>query len=301
MSFKQVILAKLDAMGRKYTISGNEIKTLCLNPEHNDSNPSYFINTVTGVSHCFSCGYSPHPAQIIDCSEADTEELLRQAKYNTLLSSMKQVTEDKEVTEFTLPPKAYDIDRDWRGISQDLLSKLGVYYCDTGRYAGRLIFPIYDLDNNLLGLDARIVNPAIVPEYVSDVKWLRAKGMRTQDIVYPLDIITKMDTSHIVVTEGLMDAISFIALGVPAIPSFGLSSPSSDKIATLISIGCTTITLALDNDERGQAAVKRLYKDYIKWFKIQSHPLASKIYRASLINSSIKDANDYLLQKALHE
>ena len=29
----------------------------CLNPEHDDSNPSMRIDKITGVYNCFSCGY----------------------------------------------------------------------------------------------------------------------------------------------------------------------------------------------------------------------------------------------------
>ena len=30
----------------------------CLNPEHDDSNPSMRIDKITGVFNCFSCGLS---------------------------------------------------------------------------------------------------------------------------------------------------------------------------------------------------------------------------------------------------
>ena len=29
----------------------------CLNPEHDDTNPSMRVDRVTGIFHCFSCGY----------------------------------------------------------------------------------------------------------------------------------------------------------------------------------------------------------------------------------------------------
>lgn len=52
--FKEAIIAILDSMGNDYNISGDEIKTTCLNPNHEDSNPSFFINMNTGKNHCFS-------------------------------------------------------------------------------------------------------------------------------------------------------------------------------------------------------------------------------------------------------
>lgn len=287
MNFKALLESKLQALGQSYTILGNEIRTTCMNPDHNDNNPSYFININTGVSHCFSCNYSPHPAKLIDADEADIEELLRNAKYSYLESQLKDESETEKVS-FTLPPKAYDIDRDWRGVSKDLLLKLGVYYCDTGRYAGRLIFPIYK-DDLLLGFDARIVNPSIVPDSLKDVKWLRPKGMETQKIVYPYNLLKTMDCNWVVITEGVMDAVSYLELGIPAIPSFGVSEPHPDRITQLLSLGVSTIGLGLDNDEAGQKASLNLYKHYIKWFNIKNHIITSQVRKVG-----VKDCNEYL-------
>ena len=38
--------------------SGESLLIKCLNPEHEDNNPSMRINATTGDSHCFACGYS---------------------------------------------------------------------------------------------------------------------------------------------------------------------------------------------------------------------------------------------------
>ena len=36
--------------GKDYVVS-------CLNPEHDDNNPSMRVDQITGIFHCFSCGY----------------------------------------------------------------------------------------------------------------------------------------------------------------------------------------------------------------------------------------------------
>jgi len=287
MSFKAHIEAKLKSLGKDYTISGDEIRTTCMNPEHIDHKPSYFINIKTGVSHCFSCSFSPHPAKLIDASEEDTEELLRLAQY-TYLGELTKSKEEQEVISFTLPPKAYDINKDWRGVSLDLLKELNVYYCDTGRFAGRLIFPVYQNDV-LQGFDARIVNPSIVPENLQDVKWLRPKGMQVQKICYPFEYLKTLDCSHLVICEGVADCISYLELGVPAIPSFGVSPPDEERITALLELGVHTIGLAYDNDEAGRTASLKVYKYYIKWFQVKSHNATYKVFK-----SGAKDCNEYL-------
>ena len=47
----------LEQRGIKYFPKGNDYLVHCLNPEHDDSNPSMRIDKVTGVFQCFSCGY----------------------------------------------------------------------------------------------------------------------------------------------------------------------------------------------------------------------------------------------------
>lgn len=289
--FKDLIIAKLDSIGQKYTISNNEIKTLCLNPNHKDTHPSYYINVNTGVSHCFSCGFKPHPAYLLGEDEDTIEEMLYQSKYNRLLDSLNEVDTVKIQRDFWLPPNKYYIDRDWRNVSKLTLRKLGVYYTDTGRYSGRLVFPIYD-GNTLVGYDARIVKPSAVPDEWKNTKWLRPAGMDAASIVYPLNLLEEFaDLSHIVIVEGMLDAISYIELGVPAIPSFGLSPPTKDRITKLISMGVTTVTLGFDNDEKGFEGAQKVFTYYKDWFNIKPHWLTSKIRK-----SGVKDANDYLVK-----
>lgn len=278
----------LTSINQKYWVSGNEIKTYCLSPDHTDNNPSYFINTDTLVSYCFSCGYAPHPRVLFNVDDEDVDELIRNAKYSSLVNSYKE-KEDKG--SFVLPPVAYEIDRDWRGVSLDILRRLGVYYCNTGRYSGRLVFPIYK-GEELLGLDSRIVNPAIVREDTKDAKWLRAKGMEATSIVYPWNFLKTFPIEarkHIILTEGIMDALSYIQLGALAIPTFGLGDPTMDRISQLLELGVDTVTIGYDNDIKGQEAIPRVYKHYIKWFNVKGHPLVSKVR-----NSGHKDCNDYL-------
>ena len=40
-----------------YSISGRDYVIKCLNPEHDDKNPSFRIDRVSGAAHCFSCGF----------------------------------------------------------------------------------------------------------------------------------------------------------------------------------------------------------------------------------------------------
>ena len=39
-----------------FKVSGRDYLVKCLNPEHEDTNPSMRIDNITGIFHCFSCG-----------------------------------------------------------------------------------------------------------------------------------------------------------------------------------------------------------------------------------------------------
>ena len=47
----------LDKKDIQYTPKGQDFLVRCINPEHNDSNPSMRIDQVTGVFQCFSCEF----------------------------------------------------------------------------------------------------------------------------------------------------------------------------------------------------------------------------------------------------
>ena len=41
----------------EFKVSGRDYLVKCLNPDHEDSNPSMRIDNVTGIFNCFSCGF----------------------------------------------------------------------------------------------------------------------------------------------------------------------------------------------------------------------------------------------------
>ena len=60
-----------------YTPSGQDYLIRCLNPEHDDSNPSLRVDKVTGVMHCFSCGFRGNVFAHFDAPGISPKELKR--------------------------------------------------------------------------------------------------------------------------------------------------------------------------------------------------------------------------------
>jgi DNA primase len=302
--YKEQLIVWAKSNNIDFSISGKEMKMKCLNPEHQDSNPSFSINMVTGLAYCFSCGFKGHANRILNIQQ--DEDQVRLSKYMELNRQwQEQVVGESEVS-IVLPPVDFYINETIRGIPKELLKELGVYYCSYGRYQGRLIFPIRDTKGKLLGFDARIyehqdreVKPMAGTEHA---KYLRPTGMLTKDTLYPLDYLwahrADIDLSTVVITEGIIDAISYIALGIPAVCNFGLSHPSPQKAGYLLSLGTEAICNGLDADsagikawqgdeEKGKEGLKHVWKQYLSI----SRPL--DIVK-TVKQSGYKDANEYL-------
>lgn len=287
MSFRDLIVQKLEASGAWYNETpGNDwIQVHCQHPEHQDSKPSAGINIHSGIHHCFSDG---HTFKFIT-EDTQNADVLWDAKYKYLKSTIeKQKEEVVEDITFPIPPKKFDLFEEWRGVSAELLQELGAYYCDRGRFTGRFVFPVYQ-DGKYLGFDARIYDSSA---QFQDVKWLRAKHMPVKDIIYPSEVLKRRfkNLEHVVVTEGVMDAISYIQMGVPAFPSFGVTPPSMKRIEGLIRLGVKKVTLGYDNDIKGVQGIIRVAPLYAEWFEIVQHPLTNMINA-----SSYKDANEFLV------
>jgi len=285
MDYTELIKKKLDRLHIDYVDNplSDWIKCRCINPEHHDTHPSAGINKHSAIFNCFSCGHSEKFITEDDTAGVDEEELLWQMRYSNIL------TEDAEdIADFTkvnLPPIDYYVSTDWRGISSKLLQELGVYYCSRGRFRGRYIFPIY-YRGAPVGFDARIVDDTA---RAKEAKWLRPKLMPATSIVYRYDQLKEQQVKHVVLTEGIMDAVSYIQMGVPSIPSFGVSPPTIRRIEDLISIGVEDITIAFDNDKAGQLGMVSVLPYYSQWFNIVAHPMVTLVR-----NSPYKDANEFL-------
>jgi len=296
---RDLIVDKLNKLGMKYeVVPGSEwIKCQCTNPDHNDSNPSAGVNVESGILHCFSCGYNEMFIKQEE-NEGDEADIIWKARYQNL----KQQTKNSEYADFDsivetqmdrnkelfLPPVDRMLHEEWRGISEEVLQDAQAYYCSRGKYRGRYVFPFYQ-NSKVYGFDARIVDASAS---MLNAKWVRNRGAPVKDLVYPHDVLQKRFTSleHIVIVEGVADALSYIQMGVPAIASFGLTPPSNLRIEELIRMGVKKVTLGFDNDEAGIAGMVKVLPLYTEWFEIVPHPLVTMLNA-----SSYKDANEMLV------
>jgi DNA primase len=283
-----LITNKLKAMNLSFTPSGVDyILTSCLNPAHNDKHPSFGINLTTGIGKCFSCGFKVD----IDfwtggeLSEEVVEECKRSAHYSELLDTLR--VEDEVSTAISVmppPDKSKDVST-WRGLEGDLLKSLGVYHCTKGRYADRLIFPMYNFEGGVVAFNSRTLIDA-------KPKYLYSKGIKPKELVYPPITLRK---GYIVLVEGIVDAISLVQDGIPAMYNFGIANTMSNKkIAHLLKSGVETIYIMFDKDEAGaKGALTYLTNEGLKeFFEVK---LAAELPELrKFLQSEFKDYNEYI-------
>ncbi len=296
--YKQTIIQYLTSINRPYTIHGHEVSCQCLSPSHQDNTPSFNINTKTGLMYCFSCRYKNFIGNLVGDGVIDPE-MERNSKYAQALRDLEDL-ETPEAFEETegvlLPPRSSLTLQSFRGLSQDTIDSAGLYYCNRGRYSGRIIFPIKDVNGDTVGFDARITPLDNTPPRVAAAKYLRPSSFKTARIV---GVYVGDPESHKVhIVEGIIDAISYMQMGYNAACNFGLLACSPEKAGMLLSYGFDTVINGFDNDSAGMIGFQKVKESFRQYFTIgRPTDIVTKIREAGC-----GDANEYLQQlKEIHE
>lgn len=122
-----------------------------------------------------------------------------------------------------------------RGITDRLISKYNIGYCEDGRYKNRIIIPSYNKKGKLNYFTAR--------KYYKDSKALKYKNpsVTNKDII-PFELYISFNIP-INITEGMFDAISMDYNSIPL-----LGKNVSDKLIYLLNIHDTSVNLIFDGD-----------------------------------------------------
>ena len=111
----------------------------------------------------------------------------------------------------------------------------------------RILFPIYDKDNNLLGFNGRAIYPEIQP------KTKDYCGLQKRKVLLGEHLLKKDKQNYVIITEGPFDYLRLRSYGLPAVALLG-SVLTEEKANTLKELGKTVIWCT-DNDLAGQKAI----------------------------------------------
>ena len=124
----------------------------------------------------------------------------------------------------------------------------GVY----DRFRNRLMFPIIDIRNNIIGFGGRVMDDS-TPKYLNSPETIIFNKRKN---LFALNIARKSKQGRIILTEGYMDAIALHQYGFDcAVASLGTSL--TEEHANILAKYTNQVILTYDGDEAGQNATRR--------------------------------------------
>ena len=217
--------------------SGESLLIKCLNPEHEDNNPSMRINSTTGDSHCFACGHSVNIYRHFG---------IELNKVNTKVFKLLAKLDKRRNPSIELPEGNTPIVDTYRGISIETLKHFEAFH-NMLYFKDKICIPIRGFDNN--------IKCFITRDMYSDESRYMVYPKGARPVIFPVKPLISQKT--LVVVEGIFDALKAYDAGMKnVICTFGTSAalvPSTLEaiVSTANLLGCTKLVIALDRDAPG--------------------------------------------------
>jgi DNA primase len=265
-------------------------------PFHNDNNPSFGMHKETLVSNCFKCGgfnalqfIIKYKKEVLseDSSYRDAIDLLKTLSGNIEVNyeldelryklenlnnkDKNKETEDiisaEQLPEGLVSAANHKYLLNCRELSNKIIKRFNLKYCKYGKYAKRVIVPIYEMDR-YRGFIARDVLPFLIgkdkvkKKYPERGRVLNSFGMDEEKFLFNFDNVLKIKDCLVLkkygvfLVEGIFDAIKLWQLRVPALAMMG--SSLKDGQLKIIDEYFDKFVLCTDNDKAGFEANKRI-------------------------------------------
>lgn len=218
---------------------GKDLIVKCLNPEHDDSNPSMRIDQVTGIFNCFSCEYK---GNVFFLYGEKVNQL--QLRRDLLKRSIAQKRSESVGLEL---PRGYEpYSGDWRGIKPETYTKFEAFQHHNTDFIGRIVFPIRGVSGNIVAFNGRHTSNTLPKYKISPV------GAKL-----PLYPKVNARDGKIILVEGIYDMVNLHDKGLTnAVCSFGTKNVSEEKLQILKMQGVEGVDIFFDGDDAGQKASK---------------------------------------------
>jgi DNA primase len=226
--------------------AGRDYQIVCLNPEHEDSNPSMRVDKVTGVFHCFSCGFK---GNIFTKFGADPNFI--DIKVAKLQDKIRDMLSDKSLM---LPADAVPFNRDYRGLCAETYLDVGAFTSNQeDEFKDRIIFPITDIRDNIKVFIGRALHSDVESKYLFYPKHVTPPLFPAHPEIYK---------SSLIVVEGIFDALNMMDKGCyNVISAFGthtLLKTYKQKLSHYQILGVNKFYIMFDGDDAGRSAGEKL-------------------------------------------
>ena len=231
----------LSKKGIQHTPKGQDFLVSCINPEHEDRNPSMRIDQITGVFQCFSCEYKGNLFTHFG-ERANQMQLKRE-----LLK--KRISEKRaESIGLSFPKSAVPYIGNWRNIKPETYKRFEAFNSVDKDHASRIVFPVRDMSGRIVAFNGRHTAQGI-PKYM-----ITPAGARM-----PLFPIVQPILGSVVLVEGIFDMINLHDKGLTnAVCCFGTKNINTAKLSMLKIQGIESVEIFFDGDDAGQQAASKV-------------------------------------------
>jgi DNA primase len=241
------VLDLIQKNGLQYQVSGRDYLIKCLNPEHPDTNPSFRVDRISGIAHCFSCGFKTN---IFKYYGVFTNPIpIKIARLKEKLQDLKTWAAGLE-----LPAGATPYTKTFRGISQQTLKHFEAFYTyQVEKLADRIIFPIKDITGKTVAYVGRHTLSNGNPRYLN-------YPSKVQLPLFP----PQVPSGHksLVLVEGIFDMLNLYDKGLKNVTcTFGTNTLQADtklKLLPFKAQGVSHVYLLMDGDDAGRKAAQIL-------------------------------------------
>jgi DNA primase len=240
------VLDLLNKNAISYSISGRDYVIKCLNPEHDDKNPSFRIDRVSGAAHCFSCGFKTNIFKYFGVFTNPVP---------IRIAVLKQKLAELKVTSgLDLPTGWTPYTKPFRGVGVPTLRKFEAFYTNqVEKLLDRIVFPIKDITGKTVVFVARHTLSNGNPRYIN-----YPSGVQMP--LYPCHLPSNYRS--MVLVEGVFDMLNLYDKGMEnVVCCFGtntLQNNTKQKLLPFRAQGVTHIYILFDGDDAGAKAAKEL-------------------------------------------
>ena len=226
-----------------FRVSGVDCLIRCINPEHEDSNPSMRIDKVTGIFNCFSCKFKGNIFKYFNI-----DQNILDLKRENIKRKIRKVSDYTIGLNF---PKDYTpVASPWRNISTKTMSEFEAF--KSSEYKDRIVFPIRDIRGKISAFIARSIDN-MNPDQAKYM--IEPKGAQLP--LYPNPI--KSIKGRVIVVEGISDMLNLYDNGLKnVIVSFGVNALNDNKLKLLKIMGIYSLDIVFDGDVAGREGAKTL-------------------------------------------
>ena len=218
----------------------------CLNPEHDDTNPSMRIDKITGVFNCFSCGFKGNIFKHFD-KPSNKMDIARE--------KVRQRIEQKrsESVGLKIPSDIMPYVGNERNIKPETYKLFEAFLSINSPFKDRIVFPIRDITGKVVAFNGRLkVNSHIKdqPKYI----------FHPPKVKLPLfPIAAKPIKGRVILVEGIYDVINLHDKGLTnAMCCFGVNNVTTPKLELLKMRGVDQVDICFDPDEAGTTHAEKV-------------------------------------------